>query len=395
MPLNDGGAVATYNGLKHLHAAGHRVTVLALNPLKHHQPPASMQDVCTTIHSVRIDTDVKASRALLHLFDAVPYKYRRFYSPAFEALLVQILQNESFDIVQIEHSPMVVYTDTIRQHSDCPIVLRNHNVEYILVERMAANAGSLPARWYFQHLARGAKGFEERYYQKLDGIFAMTEIDCERIRGLGFRGPLEAIPLGVNLEMFVEREDITSQSDTLFYFGAFDWRPNCEAIHWFMKEVFNKLKRRHPELKLHIGGKKPSPAILAYDKLDGVVVHPDVPSAPAFMQSYDILIVPLLTGGGMRVKIVEAMAMAKPIISTRVGAEGIQAKNGVNIMFAETAEEFIGAISRLLGDRGLKDNLAANARTTARSTYNWQSITSATINFYERIREKHRTAVGS
>jgi len=168
--------------------------------------------------------------------------------------------------------------------------------------------------------------------------------------------------------------------------------PNIEAMQWFVRDVMPLLREKLPAVEFHLAGKRMSPELLEYRQQQKVFTHPDVPSAPVFMQSHEILIVPLLSGGGMRLKIVEAMALGMPIVSTRIGAEGIAVRDGESILFAEIPEEFVEKIGMLLANPALKKRLGKEARRIALERYTWEGIAAQQVRFYESLLASKNTS---
>ena len=398
LPLTDGGAICSYNTVKFLHAAGHDLTVLALNTNKHYHDPAGMADVCAEIRTLDINTDISALNAARNLlFSRRPYIAERFHNRVFADLIVETLlnadaQGKPFDVVHIDHTMIAWYADAVRERvpSAPPLVLRTHNIEHIIQERLAAHEGHPAKRWYRQFLARRMKRYEQEYWNKFDGVIAITPEEAGIMWDLGCCVPVGIVPAGVDVAEFVPRPDSMLLPSTLCYIGGMDWQPNIEAVQWFVETVFprvqeDSVRQGLPALGLHIAGKRMPPSLQRYAEREGVSMHPDVPSAADFLRTHEILVVPLLSGGGMRLKIVEAMALGIPIVSTRVGAEGITARHGESIMFADTPEEFQAAISALRTTPELKERIVRNAREIALREYSWESATSRLEQFYERV----------
>jgi polysaccharide biosynthesis protein PslH len=437
-PLTDGGAIATYNNLKFLHAAGHDITLVCLNTSKHHQAPEVMREVCQSIRTHDINTDLHPVKAAWNLaFSRLPYSAERFVSEEFVQLVVQTALDGAFEVIHVE-SVYVGYcieplraayrdaysaageTETELKTSSCPpIVLRTHNAEYLIRERLARNIVNPFTRAYMRLLAERTKRLEARVLASCDGVFAITAEDAALLRSLGYDGALHVMPAGVDSTVFAPSESFTPVEGanhnnnqninraSIFFFGGMDWQPNIEAVHWWMNAVQPLLQAALAAgrfasagidvVELHIGGKNPSPAILRYATHDAthddatsnaacpVFVHPNVPSAPAFMAQYDVMIVPLLSGGGMRLKIVEGMSMAKAIVSTRIGAEGIQTRHRENIMLADTPEALLDAVVEVLTDAALRATLEKNARTTAVEGYSWRAIVEDSVEFYRQL----------
>lgn len=391
-PPTDGGAILTYNTLKYLHRAGHELHVLALNTKKHYQPPEVLREVCTSIQTIDVNTNITATGALWSALRGESYITSRFYSKPLEELLLHTLRTMPVDVVHIDHTLVAWYARTIRQHlpkhslPERPlVVLRTHNVEYMIQERLAKHETMPLRRWYRRYAAGRMKAFEKRFFAECDGVIAITPEDAAQIRAMGYDGAMEVIPAGADVRDFAPNPTISPKPNTICYIGGMDWMPNIEAMQWFVRDIMPLVREKLPDVEFHLAGKRMSPEILEYRQQPSVFTHPDVPSAAAFMQTHEILVVPLLSGGGMRLKIVEAMALGIPIVSTRIGAEGIAVRDGESIFFAETPEEFVKKIGMLLANPALKKRLGEEARRVALERYTWEGIAAQQIRFYESL----------
>jgi glycosyltransferase involved in cell wall biosynthesis len=415
-PLTDGGAICSYKTLEFLHKAGHRITGCFLNTKKHWQPPEVMLAVCDTVHTVDVDTTIRMHKAARNLLSWKPYIAERFFSPAFEQLLADVLEDSSFDVVLIDHTMTAWYVDVVRtilhrqaqtqeraQERTIPIVLRTHNVEYLIQQRLAANESHPFKRWYRRQLARRLQDYERRYYSRFDAVIAITPQDKALIDELlqpaaqQQRATVEhhtettttVIPAGVDSSMFAPNPAIQPRPYTISYIGGMDWLPNIEATIWFIEQVMPLVRARLPRCEFHVAGKQMPEHIHNYGsdpRHPNVFTYSDVPSAAEFMQSYQITVVPLLSGGGMRLKVVEAMALGLPIVSTRVGAEGIALTHGESVLYADTPEEFVEALVLLFENPTLAQSLGARARSIALAQYTWEGVTAQLTAFLEHMR---------
>ncbi|MDQ4139423.1 MAG: glycosyltransferase family 4 protein, partial [Bacteroidota bacterium] len=255
-PPHDGGAIGIYDIISNLSAVGCDVTVLAINTPKHYQPDHVLQDRARLI-TVFVNTNISVTKAFFNLFTSIPYIFERFISPDYTAKLIDLLRSEKFDIIQVEGSQMAGYVPTIRQYSQAPIVLRAHNVEYTIWQRLARHEKNLLKKIYLRYTANQVRKFEKAYFNQFDAIAAITPQDEERIRELGCQTRVAIIPAGVEMSRFVRKEGISPKPKSLFMLGSLNWMPNQEGITWFLENVWPVVSQEEPELELHIAGSSP------------------------------------------------------------------------------------------------------------------------------------------
>lgn len=376
-PPQDGGAIGMNNITNSFIDAGHDVKVLAINSPKHsvkiNDLPKDYVDK-TKIELEYINTDVNAIAAFFNLFSCRSYNIERFYSKKFEDKLIRILKESNFDIVKIESIFLISYLKTIRKYSNAKVVLRAPNVEYVIWERIAETEKSYLKKKYIKLLAKRLKRVEIRESNNVDAIYTVTKTDLEIFRQNGCNVPMTFIPTGIDVtkNLFSDKTEI--EFPTLFHIGAMDWMPNIEAVKWFLDNVWNEVHKQFPELKLYLAGRNTPEWLLKLDK-PNVEVLGEVENAGEFISSKAIMIVPLLSGSGMRVKIIEGMMLGKAIISTTIGIEGIEATNNENVLIANSAKEFIEAISKCVSDKEFCQKLGENAKTHAENLYNNVKLT--------------------
>ncbi|QNF35499.1 glycosyltransferase [Adhaeribacter swui] len=382
-PPHDGGAIGIYDIVSNLAAQGADVTVLAINTPKHFQPDDVLQERARLI-TVFVNTNISVVKAFFNLFTTIPYIFERFVSPAYTSRLIQLLQTETFDIIQVEGSQMAWYVPTIRQYSKAPIVLRAHNVEYTIWQRLARHEQNFLKKIYLHYTAREVRRFEKTYFQQFDAIAAITPDDKKRIEELGVTTQIEVIPAGVEMSRFARKPADAPQDKTLFMIGSLNWLPNQEGITWFLDNVWSVISQEDPELELHIAGSSPPPHMLAL-QIPRVTIHGFVPDAAAFMQQYELMLVPLLSGGGMRIKIVEGMGFGKCILTTPVGAEGIQVTPDHNILIAETAAEWLQVLRNYLAGKLPIQNIAQNAAHLIQQQYDNKIVITKYLKLYNSM----------
>jgi polysaccharide biosynthesis protein PslH len=384
-PPNDGGAIAMNILTEGLIATGNDVKVLAMQTPKHSTRTEDIDPEYrkrTGYESVFIDTTIKPVDALLNLFTGDSYNISRFRSGKFEEKLIQTLTQKQFDIVHLETLFVAPYVDTIRKYSNAKIVLRSHNVEYRLWERVADVEKNPLKKMYLNLLARRLKKFELEMLNRYDAILPITEIDSESFRRSGCTLPMLHVPFGLNAAEY-DVADFTEKL-SLFHIGAMDWLPNIQAIEWFLEEVWDKLSAKFPDLELHLAGRS-MPKDLKGSNKRNVVIAGEVADAKAFMRKHSIMVSPLFSGGGMRIKIIEGMAMGKVVVSTSIGIEGISAENGKHLLVASSPDEFVEVISKCITDVDYCRTLGKNARKLVEEKYDNLAICRRLSDFYRGL----------
>ena len=368
--------------------AGHRVTVLALNTPKHHQPADALAHLGPNLRlvTVAVDTRLSPGKALRNLVAGhLPYNVERFVSEKAAAALTEILRTEAVDVVQVEGTFVAWYVDVVRRVTPgVPVVLRAHNVEYTIWQMLARRAQNPLKRLYLRPLAGRVRQFEHDYLPRFDAVAAITEPDQQRLRQLGCPEPVVFVPAGVNMERFQVDASLRPKPRTLFMVGSFDWLPNQEGLDWFLHEVWPKAHAQYPGLELHLAGKQ-MPARFQELQLPGVTVHGFVESAAAFMQQHDVMLVPLLSGGGMRIKIIEGMALGKCILSTTLGAEGIHAKDGHDILLRDTPAAWLDVLGQYYHGTLAADLIGQQAAHTIKRLYDNRRVVESFLDLYEIV----------
>lgn len=392
-PPSEGGPMAMNSIVMGLIEAGHKVKVLAFNSEKYH---VDINDVPldyrkkTRIEFVDVNLKVTPVRAFRNLFSKESYHVQRFITQAFTDKLIKTLDNETFDIVQLEMIYMAPYIDVIREHSKATIILRAHNVEHQIWERVAKKTRFFLKRWYINYLANKLKNFELGILDKVDGIAAITYRDAAFFRGITAT-PVVDIPFGLDVTKF-EPEPEVKKTPTFFHIGSMNWMPNEEAIKWFLSEVWDTVLTRIPDAKIYLAGRN-MPKWLLRLKKKNVVVVGEVPDAQAFVNQNDIAVVPLLSGSGMRIKIIEAMALGKAVITTIVGAEGIQYTEYEDIVIAENTAQMVEALCRLFQHPEEAEQIGRNARKLIETLYDNKKIINRLLLFYEKLKTPREITV--
>lgn len=385
-PLIDGGAIAMFAMTKSLSDAGCEVHMLAINTKKHFVEIDELPEwfnAKVKLHTVDANTDVTPHGAIINLFSTKSYNLVRFDIPEFHKKLAQLLTEHKYDVVQLEGLFLSMYIATIRKHSTALVSMRGHNVEYLIWERLAASTGSFFKKKYLQLLAKRLKREEISALQELDCIVPISEVDAQLYQQQGAKVPMLVCTAGVD-DSLLKAKPVEIKKNTLFHLAAMNWQPNVEALNWLMQSIWPKVKISIPEAHLYLAGKDMPDSMIKHSSTR-VTVCGKVNDAVQFMQDKQIMLVPLLSGSGMRIKIIEGMALGKVIISTSIGAEGIDCSSGKNILLADTAAEFSNQIALALSNSQLCDEISKNAKALVQQKYTNSSIISDLISFYRNL----------
>ncbi|RQO72218.1 glycosyl transferase family 4 [Pedobacter sp. KBW06] len=385
-PPNSGYPIVVYNTIKGLLKLGVEITMFSINPNKYRVDVEDIYDPLfeqIKFHSFNLDTEVNVYGALLNIFSNQSYNVSRYFDEDAAKLLGDVLKENEFDIIQFEGLFVVPYLDVVKENSKAKVIYRAHNIEFDVWERIALTEKFTPRRSYLQFLARRLKVYETEQINRFHQVFAISEQDRQSILRFGCETALEVFPVALDFEKYVTDPSKTS-FPTLFHLGAMDWRPNKEGLEWFLDEIWPDIEKLNSELRFYIAGKNMQKQFFEYDS-ENLVVEGEVFDAVEFINSKAIMIVPLLSGSGMRVKIIEGMAMRKCIIATSMAAEGIRCENGKDILIADTADEFYRAILQCITNPKKWREIGENARKTVERDHDVRIIAERMLNIYQKL----------
>jgi glycosyltransferase involved in cell wall biosynthesis len=383
-PPNDGGAIASLSMIEGFMHAGDEVQVLSMQTHKHSFSISELPERLTkqiTWHQQWMNTQINYFTLIWNvLFSSKPYNATRFYSRNFAERLKKILNENSFDIIQLESLYVTPYIAEIRKYSKATIALRAHNVEYEIWERLAANSKNIFKRRYFNLLAKRMRRMELAALAEIDLLVPITQRDAD-ILSLAKPENVFVCPTGISTDAIVEATP--AKSNTVFYIGALDWLPNQEGLLWFLEKVWKKLIRNYPQWEFVIAGRNASPGFEQKLRMYPVNYVGQVENARDFILEHHIMVVPLWSGSGMRIKIIEGMACSKCVLTTSLGAEGIAATSGTDIFIGNSADEFIDNLSHLFENPETISQVGKNAGTFVKKHYDNQQLIAGLSGFYK------------
>ncbi len=383
-PLKDGESIAVHTLSLALSQLGCEVSLLAMNTSKHFYQQTTLPKEASHFNRIRtipVDNRIKVSAAFLNLFSEDSYHIARFVSPNYDQALKEMLKEEQYDIVQLETLYLAPYISTIRRFSDARISMRAHNVEHEIWERISSHTTNIFKRWYLQHLTQKLRKFEISTLGQYDMLLPITERDLRCFRQLGYSNPAVVTPIGIRADEFPEARELDIKKPSISFIGSLDWMPNVEGLNWFIQKAWPALHARFPDLEFHIAGRNTPKALLQL-KRPNLFVHGEVPDSATFIDKHSMMVVPLLSGSGMRAKILEGMALGKVVISTSIGLEGISANHKENVMVANTVDQFVDSIAYAIESKERINQLANQAQQFVFEAYE-------SINIAKRVRSAY------
>jgi glycosyltransferase involved in cell wall biosynthesis len=310
--------------------------------------------------------------ALKFLLKNFSYHVARFKSKAFEEKLIEILSNEKFDVIILETVYLSLYADIIRKYSAAKLILRAHNVEHTIWKRIAENASFGLKKLYLSILAKQLKTFEKSVISKYDSVWCISNQDAKWFKDQNNSVFITEVPFGIDIQK-IPQKATEFYLNNLFSLGSMDWYPNREGIVWFLDNVWSEIHQKYPNLLFKIAGRN-TPEHWKQLNYEGVEIIGEVENAIDFLLENGVLIVPLWSGSGVRIKIIEAMAVGKVVITTTIGLDGINAENKKHILVADTAEEFVNAVSFCLENPQKCQGIGENAQKFITENHNIDAV---------------------
>ncbi|MCD6366131.1 MAG: glycosyltransferase [Bacteroidales bacterium] len=385
-PPRDGGELAIRNMIQEMVEYGHEVSFLMMTTSKHHKKNSPDIDSINA-HNVFVNTEIRQMKLLWnYFFGSMPYIAKRFVDTTFAERLIDLLYSKRFDVVQLEGLYLTPYIDTIRQVSQAKIVLRAHNVEHEIWQRNSELEKNPLKRLYLKSMAKRLKIFELQALLKIDGLLPITDRDEEKLRDLGYSKLSLTIPFGIKAKNY-QIKPLHIDKISVGYIGALDWFPNREGLMWFLENVWQKIRMLAPELEFHIAGRNADMELKRLiNSFSSVQFHGEVESAQDFIQEHPVMVVPLFSGSGMRVKIIEGMLLNRAMIVTPIASEGISVSDGENILIAGNPETFIDKLLQLIKSPEKITQIGEAAHRFAMTNYDNHRLMENLTTFYKSLK---------
>ena len=379
-PQKDGESIAIHQVTKALCLIGGQVDVLAMLTTKHPKADKTAELKDVNYSYVSISTDISLPKAILSLPQKLPYIVSRFVDEHFEKSLIHLLQKNNYDYIVLEGVFLGLYLEAIKKHSAAKIVLRAHNVEHLIWKRLEEEEESWVKKAYLKHVEIDKfEKYEQDVIGSVDGVISISPIDNQYFIKEKAKNTLI---LPVCVEEVVQAN--LPATFSVGFLGGMDWLPNRKGVDWFLENVWPSFHKKFPSASFNLAGRN-FPKDLMDLKIPGVVMQGEIENAHNFIGKQSLMIAPIFSGSGMRVKIIEAMSLGKVVLSTKIGAEGIAYKADQNILIADTAADWLAALERISQSKEALEQLGTNAKLLVEEVYLLSSHAAALQKFLKAL----------
>jgi sugar transferase (PEP-CTERM/EpsH1 system associated) len=376
-PVDKGGRIRTYNMLRALRRE-HRVTYLTLDDGT--AAPDAVEratEYCHDLVRVPFSPPAKGTAAFFadlaaNLISPLPYAVARYRVPAMRRAIERAVVAGDVDVVVCDFlAPSLNVPDDL----GVPVVLFQHNVEAVIWERHAQVARNPVKKAYMREQWRRMRRHEAAECRRVDHVVAVSPQDAAVFRRDYGAHSVSDVPTGVDVDYFHPSGREPRRPHELVFTGSMDWLPNEDAILWFAADILPRVRARVPDATLTVVGRNPTAPVRALDRVGGVSVTGSVPDVRPYIERAAAFVVPIRIGGGTRLKIYEAMAMQRAVVSTAVGAEGLPVRDGTDALLADEPDAFAAAVVALLQDPARAEAVGAAAAAVVRTQFSWDAVT--------------------
>jgi len=378
LPLDKGGKLRTWHVMRNL-AQRHDLTYLSFAEQEHADTQREgMREVCARLETIPRRDAAKGTwrfyaGATKYLVDPLPYAVAKYRSAAYRARLEHLLATERYDAVVCDFLPPVV---NLPDRLPCPSIVFTHNVEAEIWRRHAENASNAVSRQLLTRQWRRMLRFERDALARFDLVLAVSDADrrtFERLYPGSLNSPVHVVQTGVDTSFFVPGTGTAGRTHLVFT-GSMDWLPNEDGMVYFCREILPLIRESEPDTTLSIIGRTPTPAVRRLAEEHNVEVTGRVDDVRPHMARGTVYVVPLRIGGGTRLKIFEAMAMGKAVVSTTVGAEGLPVTPGRDVVIADDPARFAQSVVHLMRDAQARQAIETAARRLVVERYDWSAV---------------------
>lgn len=384
-PPHGGWQTVIYNDIKFLAARGHKITVLAITS----NPEADASDLSSIAQAEYFYKPRKPKwiQVLSNTGNGRPYTIVRNHDKRLLMRARELIRGGEVDVLLVEDVVMGLYAKFLKNDFDIATYLRGHNISTLVCRRYYESQVNPALRYFGRRQYKKWVRYESKVLEVFDGVAQISPIDAERAEKLNANVKNQVLFSGVDLDYFSPRPMEEREPNTIMHVGSLNAITKLPAMIWFYQNVFPRIRERFPVVRLELVGDI-SRCVLHRVKLSEVIVHGRVPDVRPYLAKGSVFIAPQFVGSGIRIKILNAMAMGNAIVATSVASEGLPVKHGHNIFIADSEEQFADAVCVLLGDGRLREQVGREARWLIEERFGWPRIA-------EELEQHLKTAIHS
>lgn len=385
-PHNTGAKIRAFQLMKAL-ALRHEVTLLTFygdtSEERHFGVFDNMGIKLVPLLNKKIDAAVGLSEVTNSFFSGLPFTVTKYLDKRMSIAFNELFPR--YDVIHCEHMHMAQYLTNMPSKVR---VLDAHNVEAQIAERLIKIETNPIKRALLSWNHKAMLRYEKNICATFDLTLAVSEQDCACYSKSYHAKNAQVLENGVDLVFFHKAPVESAASNKLVFVGMMGWMPNSDGVKYFVSEILPLIKNEFPDISVDLVGKDPPDDVVKLSEIPGVRVTGTVDDVRPYVWNALVYIVPLRFGGGTRLKILEAFAMHKPVVSTSLGCEGIACEHGKELIIADHPSEFANAVIKLLRDHTLRSVLSDNAAQLVEKTYGWQSLGEKLLGYYDKLKSR-------
>lgn len=383
-PLDMGGKIRTFNLIKQALSAGNKIIALSFIYTESDRKSAcEMEKMGIRVIGIDSVDKIGLLTVIKSLFTNLPLTVAKYQKHSMAKAIRELINQNNIDIVHFDHIHLGQYSNIC---NGVPFIIDEHNIESLIIKRLSENENNFLKKIIFENQFVKMQNLEKNKCKQANRVFTVSNEDKARLEIIvGGKLKTEVIPNGVDIEHFTA-DSALAEEDTVSFVGALDWLPNELAVRYFIKEILPLIWQEKPQTKFYVIGKKASSKIQQFAKDDPRVIFTgSTEDTRPYVVKSKVFVVPIQIGGGTRIKILEAMALKKAIVSTSVGAEGLNATDGKHLIIADKPEDFAKQVLLLLNNASFRAQIGEEARQFVEERYEWRIIGEKLNKVYQEI----------
>ena len=382
-PPKDGSSIRTFNLIKQLSKNNDIVLICIKEKSKPKDDLPELKKYCSQIIILDFERPKKIMNYLLNMFSLKPFFVWVKYDKRIQQVMDNMVKENQFDLIHIDGLAGAQFA---LAYDDMPKIIDARDAIWLSHNRQMRNNKNVLLKTYSRLKLFRLKKYELKIYSQFDRVVFISKVDEQTIFSLssGKLDNLATIPFGVDISK-IEPNKYDSKPLSLVFTGNMPYGPNKDAMLYFCRDIFPEIKREIPNVKLYIVGRDPGPEVQNLSREGDIIVTGEVEDMKAWLEKSTLFVCPLRYGSGMKIKVLEAMAMAKPIVSTSIGVDGIRVRNGEDVFIADDAASFALRTVELLRDEKLRNRFGENSRKLVKEEYTWEIASSKFNNLYSEV----------